>query len=65
MYMTPSRRAIAASLPYLSVASSHERKAVAFAFWTLLRALTIQSRARPSLCSLIPPWLHARGMPTV
>ena len=63
MYMTPSRLAIAAWLPYSSVASSQDRNDSAFFFWPALRTLTIQSSARPSLCSLTPPSEQGREMP--
>ena len=64
MYMTPRRRAIAAGCPSAPGASNQVRNAVARAFWPGTRELTIQSRARPSLCSLWPPSEHGREMPT-
>ncbi len=65
MYMTPSRMALPYGLPNWSGPSSHARKVSAFARCCGLRTLVIQSRARPSLCSLWPPTSQARGIQTV
>jgi hypothetical protein len=48
MYMIPSRRAIAKSLPNLSSFSNHVMTDSAFLRWDATPALTIQSHARPS-----------------
>ncbi len=65
MYMTPSRIALPYGTPNWSGPSSQVRKVSALARCCALRALVIQSSARPSLCSLCPPMLHARGIHTV
>ena len=63
MYMTPRRCAMAAGLPWESGASSQARNASALTRSAGTRIETIQSRARPSLCSLWPPSEQARSMP--
>ena len=65
MYITPRRVALPLGTPNWSGPSNHERKAVALARPCLLRTLVIQSSARPSLCSLVPPTEHPREMLTV
>ena len=63
MYMIPSRRAIAAVLPCSSGASSQLVSSATWVTWVGLAALTRQSQARPSLCSLAPAAVQARTMP--
>ncbi len=63
MYITPRRVAIAAGLPAASLASSQVRNESALAFCAFFLTLSIQSRARPSLCSLWPPDEQAREIP--
>jgi hypothetical protein len=63
MYMTPSRRAIAADRPRLSLPSSQPSNAWAWARSARSAADTRQSNARPSLCSLVPPMAQFRPMP--
>lgn len=50
-------------MPYSSLASRSRRNAAAWLRWRELPTLTFQSKARPSLCSEVPPALHARLIP--
>ena len=50
----PNRRAIAPGRPCASGADSHVTTESAIAFWLALEALSIQSHARPSECSVTP-----------
>src|SRR4051794_14531175 len=63
MYMTPVRRAIACRLPYLSVANSQCSMSLTWLTCAELVTLAVQSKARPSLCSLVPPSLQGRVVP--
>jgi len=53
--MVPRRRALAKVTPLPSVANSHAMTALALARPPVVRAETIQSTARPSVCSLALP----------
>ena len=55
MYMIPIRRAGACSLPRASVANAASRNSWAIRRSLPLLASSIQSNARPSLCSETPP----------
>ena len=62
-YMIPIRRARASVLPALSVSLTHARNAVARCRSAFRLASSRQSKARPSLCSEVPPALQEREMP--
>ena len=62
-YMTPRRRALPPTTPCASLPVSHLVSASPAAFSAGLLTLTIQSNARPSLCSLVAPMPQPRTMP--
>src|SRR4029453_2610642 len=63
MYITPRRRAIAQRRPLASARSSQGKTLRAAATAEGRATETVQSQARPSLCSLGPPIEQAREMP--
>ena len=63
MYMIPRRRALAAGVPSGPGAVTQSTKAWASARSAGFFQSTIQSTARPSLCSEMLSWSQARVMP--
>ncbi len=62
-YITPSRRALPPATPWESLPVNHDVNASPAAFSAGTFTLTIQSNARPSLCSEVDPSPHPRTIP--